>query len=48
MAFDAGGMAATIDSGHRMPSQCFMIEQWAGGKFVRVYPMTKGSFDCKP
>jgi len=46
-SFDAGGMAAKVDIGNRVPSQCFMIEQWTNGKFVRVYPTTKGAFDCK-
>lgn len=47
-SFDAGGMAAPVNIGDRVPSQCFMLEQYVNGKFVRVYPKTKGSFDCKP
>ena len=28
-------------------SPCFMLEQYKSGKFVRVYPTKKGTFDCK-
>jgi hypothetical protein len=47
-AFNAGGMVATTDIGGRVPSACFMLEQYKNGKFVRVYPKAKGTFDCKP
>ncbi len=46
-AFNADGMTATTDVGSKVPSNCFMIEQFKGGKFVRVYPTKQGTFDCK-
>ena len=45
--FDAGGMLGTTDVGARKNSPCFMMVQVRNGKFVRVYPTKKGSFDCK-
>jgi len=45
-AFNAGGMAGTVNVGGRVPSSCFMIEQYNSGKFIRIYPKTKGTFDC--
>ena len=45
--FDAGGMLGTTDVGARKNSPCFMMVQVRNGKFVRVYPKKKGSFDCK-
>jgi len=46
-AFNADGMVATVDVGNKVPSNCFMIEQYKSGKFVRVYPTKVGTFDCK-
>jgi ABC-type branched-subunit amino acid transport system substrate-binding protein len=45
--FNAGGMVGTTDIGNKVPSSCFMLDQWKDGKFVRVYPTKKGTFDCK-
>jgi ABC-type branched-subunit amino acid transport system substrate-binding protein len=45
--FNADGMVATTDIGNRVGSSCFMLDQFKGGKFVRVYPTKKGTFDCK-
>jgi hypothetical protein len=46
--FNGSGMVATTDVGGRVPSPCFMLEQYkSNGKFVRVYPTKKGTFDCK-
>ena len=44
--FNAGGMVATTDIGNKTGSPCFMLDQYKGGKFVRVYPTKKGTFDC--
>ena len=44
--FNASGMTATTDIGNKIPTNCFMLEQYKGGKFVRVYPTKKGTFDC--
>ena len=32
--------------GGKVPSSCFMLVQWNNGKFSRVYPTKKGTFDC--
>jgi ABC-type branched-subunit amino acid transport system substrate-binding protein len=45
--FNGGGMVATTDIGNKVPSNCIMLEQWKNGKFVRVWPTKKGTFDCK-
>jgi ABC-type branched-subunit amino acid transport system substrate-binding protein len=45
--FNASGMVATTDIGNRVGSACFMLDQFKNGKFVRVYPTKKGTFDCK-
>ena len=44
--FDAAGMVATTDIGNRVGSACFMLDQFKDGKFVRVYPTKKGTFNC--
>jgi ABC-type branched-subunit amino acid transport system substrate-binding protein len=46
-AFNSDGMTATTDIGNKVPSNCFMLEQWKSGKFVRIYPTKQGTFDCK-
>jgi hypothetical protein len=46
--FNADGMTATTDIGNKVPSNCFMLEQYKSKKFVRVYPTKQGTFDCKP
>src|SRR5207249_4009823 len=45
--FDAGGMAGThsFKTGHT--TNCFVMVQFKGGKWVRVHPTKKGTFDCK-
>ncbi len=44
--FNAGGMVGTTDVGSKTGSPCFMLDQFKSGKFVRVYPTKKGTFDC--
>jgi len=46
--FDAGGMIAKVNVAEKIGSQCTMLEQAKGGKFVRVWPAKKGTFACKP
>jgi ABC-type branched-subunit amino acid transport system substrate-binding protein len=46
-SFNADGMVVTTDIANKTPSNCFMIEQYKSGKFVRVYPTKQGTFDCK-
>lgn len=45
--FNGDGMVATTDIGNKVPSNCFMLEQFKSGKFVRTYPTKQGTFDCK-
>ena len=45
--FNAGGMIGTTNIAQKIPSKCFMLEQWKGGKYIRVYPKKAGTFDCK-
>ncbi len=46
-AFTAGGMIGTTDIGNRKVSPCYVLTQVRNGKFVRVTPSKKGTFDCK-
>jgi ABC-type branched-subunit amino acid transport system substrate-binding protein len=45
-SFNAGGMTGTVNIGGKVPSSCFMVVQWNGGKFSRIYPKQAGTFDC--
>jgi ABC-type branched-subunit amino acid transport system substrate-binding protein len=45
-SFNAGGMTGTVDIGGKVPSSCFLVVQWKGGTFNRVYPKKAGTFDC--
>ena len=47
-AFDAGGMFGTTNVGQRIPTACFLMEQFKNDKFVRLSPTKAGTFDCKP
>jgi len=44
--FDADGMIGTINPAEKVPTQCVIVEQVQGGKFVRQFPKKKGTFDC--
>ena len=44
--FSGGGIVGTTDIANKVPSNCIMLEQWKSGKFVRVWPSKKGTFDC--
>lgn len=46
--FDAGGMIAKINVADKIGSECTVLVQAKGGKFVRVWPKKKGTFACKP
>jgi hypothetical protein len=39
-------MIATTDIGTKALSPCFMLAEWKNGKYSRVYPKKKGTFDC--
>jgi hypothetical protein len=45
-AFDANGMIGTVDVAGRVPTPCFALLQVQDGKFVRVTPKKKGTFNC--
>jgi hypothetical protein len=47
-AFNAGGMLGTTNIADRTVSNCYVLTQVKNGKFVRVTPSKKGTFDCKP
>jgi Periplasmic binding protein len=44
--FDANGMIGTVDVSGRTPSACYALLQVKNGKFVRVAPTKKGTFNC--
>jgi hypothetical protein len=44
--FDAGGMIGTVDIKNKVPTPCLMVTQLQKGKFVRMAPKKKGTFDC--
>jgi hypothetical protein len=46
--FTAEGMIGKTDVGKRAPSPCYALLQVKSGKFVRVNPAKKASFDCDP
>ncbi len=46
--FNAGGMIGTTNIAERKVTNCYVLTQIKNGKFVRVTPSKKGTFDCKP
>ena len=46
--FDAGGMAGVHSFKSGRTTNCFVMERFTKGKWVRLYPKKKGTFDCKP
>ena len=45
--FDAGGMFGATNVGQRIPTPCFLMEQFTNDTFKRLYPTKAGTFDCK-
>ena len=45
--FNAGGMAGTHSFKDGRITNCFVETQFKSGKWVRLYPKKKGTFDCK-
>ncbi len=45
-SFDAGGIIGAVDIANKKTSACFVLIQVKKGKFVRVSPSKKGTFDC--
>ena len=46
-SFDAGGMIGEVDMKNKVPTSCLALVQLQNGKFVRIAPQKKGTFDCK-
>ncbi len=40
-------MIGAVNLAQKIPSACFMMDEFVNDKFVRVYPSKKGTFDCK-
>ncbi len=47
-SFDANGFIGKANVGGKVTTNCFVLEQVQNGKFVRVWPKKKGTFDCTP
>ena len=47
-SFNADGMIGDVNVGQHVPSPCYALLQVKDGKFVRVFPTKKGTFDCDP
>ncbi len=45
-SFNAGGMIGTVDIKNKVPTACAALVQLKKGKFVRVSPAKKGTFNC--
>jgi hypothetical protein len=45
--FNAGGMIGNVDIKDKVPTACAALVQLQKGKFVRIAPTKKGTFDCK-
>ena len=46
--FNAGGMIGTTNIADHETTSCYVLMQVKSGKFARVTPSKKGTFDCKP
>ena len=44
--FNADGMVSGADIGKKVGSPCYLILEWNDGKYTRVHPTKKGTFDC--
>jgi ABC-type branched-subunit amino acid transport system substrate-binding protein len=47
-SFDADGLIGKVNVGEKVTTSCFVLEQVKDGKFTRVWPKKKGTFDCTP
>ena len=45
--WDANGSVGPVDIAKKRPSDCYMVLEIRGGKFVRVKPTDK-AFQCDP
>jgi hypothetical protein len=46
--FNAGGMFGTVDIANKASSPCTLLMRLVNGKWTRVWPTKKGTFDCTP
>ena len=44
--FNAGGLVGGADIGKKTGSPCYLLLKWDNGKYTRVHPTKKGTFDC--
>jgi ABC-type branched-subunit amino acid transport system substrate-binding protein len=44
--FNADGMVSGADVSTKTGSPCYLIVEWNNGKYTRVHPTKKGTFDC--
>ena len=44
--FNADGMVSGADIGKKVGSPCYLLLEWNNGKYTRVHPTKKGTFDC--
>jgi ABC-type branched-subunit amino acid transport system substrate-binding protein len=44
--FNAGGMVSGADIGAKTGSPCYLLLEYNDGKYTRVHPTKKGTFDC--
>ena len=40
-------MIGAVDMKNKVPTSCLALVQLQNGKFVRIAPKKKGTFDCK-
>ena len=46
-SFDAGGLMGRTNVADKVSTSCFVLTQVRSGKFVRIHPKRKGTFDCR-
>ncbi len=44
--FDAGGLVSGADIAKKVGSPCYLLLEYNDGKYTRVHPTKKGTFDC--
>ena len=44
--FNAGGMVSGADIGTKTGSPCYLLLEYNDGKYTRIHPKKKGTFDC--
>jgi hypothetical protein len=45
-SFDAGGMTGKTDIANKIATPCTLLMQLRNGKWTRIWPSKKGTFDC--